>query len=269
MGVSHWVPLAAAFGLLWGGGALWNYRTFSRADDFRRRQTPELVALPRPDIVRLTSLGFRDVLADLYWVGAVHYFAEPRNAADGYGGLVNYLDLVNELAPDFKFAYTFGGMAIPWNKGGGEWQNIEAAVRVLERGIVRFPNDYFLRLMLAYDLSTHLKRFREAGDQIAAASKLPGAPAYLPSFASRLYVAAGDFSAATELAQAVLEGTTDPLEREAMDRRVKEVQVEVDIRALDSAIARYRQERGSLPPALPASTIPRPARCARARSKSG
>jgi hypothetical protein len=189
------------------------------------------------------------VLSDLYWVGAVHYFAEPRNEVVGYGGLVNYLDLVNELAPDFKFAYTFAGMAIPWNRGG-HWANIEAAVRVLERGIVRFPDDYFLRLMLAYNLSAHLKKFHEAGDQLAAASKLHGAPRYLPSLASRMYVAAGDLSAATDLAQAVLEEASDPLEREAMDRRVREVQVEGDLRALEAAIARYREERGSLPPSL-------------------
>jgi tetratricopeptide (TPR) repeat protein len=239
------------FAALWAAATGWNVARFDRQLDANRRLQSALVALPRPEIVRLMALGFRDVLADAYWVGGIHYFGEPKNAQVSYAELPNYLELVNELAPDFRFAYIFGGMAIPWNRGG-KWVNIEAANKVLERGIARFPEDWFMRLMLAYNYSEHLKEYSKAADQITEAAKTPGSPSYLTSLASRMLVVSGDLSAAKLLAQKFAEETPDPLIKARMLRRQVEIDVEADLRRLDAAIMKYREAEGALPRSLDA-----------------
>lgn len=241
---------ALVFASAWLLGVAWNIGAFDREEARRKRWEPDIVALPRAEVLKPLVLGFDAVVADLYWVGAVHYFGERKNQRVCYGELANYIKLVNALAPDFKSAYRFGGMAIPCNRGD-RWLNVEQACDVLERGLERFPDEWFFRLMLAYDYAAYLGRFREAGDQLRRAALQPGAPKYLASLATRMYATQGDLEGATLIAQEILRNTRDDEVREAMERRINEIAVERQLKALADAVRRFREIRGRFPASLP------------------
>jgi hypothetical protein len=239
-----------AFLVFFGLGSTWNIVTLSPRALRKRASEPALVALPRREVVRRAALGFHAALADLYWVQALQYYTSPRNEKVAFSGLANYLELVVELAPDFRYVYRFAGVAIPWNSGAGRWLNAEPAVRLLRKGVQRFPDDWFLRLLLSYNLSAGLQQYEEAAEQLLSASRLPGAPSYFPQLATRLLATAGNLDTAAVIAAQVARDADNPELREAMEHRVAEIAAERDLRILDKAIHQYRERYRAPPRAL-------------------
>jgi tetratricopeptide (TPR) repeat protein len=240
--------IASCLGL-WLLTTVWNAGVFDRMTAIRERLTPQLIALPRPEVAKLTSLGFDAVLADFYFIGATHYLGEYKYIHVAYGELYNYIRLVIYLAPDFKSAYRFGGMAIPWNTGE-KWVNVEQAVDVLERGVQRFPDDWFLSMMLAYDYSAYLHQYKKAGDILTRAARLPQAPAYLADLATRMYATTGDLQSAYEFAQRIMQETPEANVKAAMAQRMREIEVQRGLEILDDALNRFRAQQGRLPASL-------------------
>lgn len=239
----------ALFLTLYSVGAIWNFVSFDRLERARERYLPSSVVLPRPEVVRLADMGFDALAADWYWIKGVNYFGDARNAVVGYGGLSNYLELVTELEPKYFPAYLFGGYMLPWVVDG-KWVNIEETVRLLEKGIREFPNEWRFHFQAAYMYSAHLKRYQSAGDHLIAASRLPGAPDYLPSLATRMYVTDGRIDLAEVMSQKLIEEAQHPWERELARKRLGELKSLAAARVLTEAAAAFKASHGRLPAAL-------------------
>lgn len=235
--------------LLCAAGVAWNAAAFDEAALIAKRSRPDRAALPQGSVARVLSLGFRALVADYYWMNGVGYFTEAKNDQVDQSQLADYMDLVIALAPDFENAYRFAGMAIPF-KRGGRYIHVERTVDILKRGTERFPDNWFLRLLLSYYYSAHLGRFKEAADQLVLAAEAPGAPGYFASLATRLYAHAGGLSAGEDLARAVLASSDNPIVVDAMKQRLREFHIQRDLDALQRAVDAFRAARGKPPSAL-------------------
>ncbi len=235
--------------VLYSAGAAWNYGSFNRLERARERYQPRFVVLPRTEVVKLASLGFEALASDWYWILGVNYFGDARNAQVGYAELSNYLELVTDLDPKFFPAYLFGGYMLPWVVDG-KWVNIEEAAELLEKGIREFPNDWRLHFQVAYLYSAHLKRFKDAGDHLVEASRLPNAPPYLPTLATRMYVSDGSVNLAEAMAQKLVEHAQHPWERELALKRLRELRALSLGRALTDAVSAFKAAQGRLPESL-------------------
>ena len=83
------------------------------------------------------SLGFKNLLADVYWIRSVVYYGGNKGKVDGkpnYDLLYPLLDLVTSLDPHFRIAYRFGAifLAEPYPGGPGR---PDQAMQLLQRGI--------------------------------------------------------------------------------------------------------------------------------------
>lgn len=233
--------------LLFATLTVWNVVSFDRMSEVRRRYHASIVAIPKPEVVKILALGYRNVIADWYWIKGVNYFGDNRNAILAYGELYNYLKLVVELDRKFYAAYLYGGYALPWNRGD-KWVNVDEAAELLNRGIKEFPDAWKLRLQLAYIDSAYLHRFREAGDQLAAASKIPGAPRYAASLATRMYATVGDLQGAQFLAEEMIQEQRDPKIREMLIRRLFELRAADAAQRLTHAVSAYADAHGGKRP---------------------
>jgi tetratricopeptide (TPR) repeat protein len=240
------LPILVLFFVQIAATTAWNVLGFDRHTEAVQRYTAGVVALPRPEVVRTFSFGFRDFLSDLYWVGAVNYYGDARNMQMAYAELPNYLNIVSEAEPKFYSAYLFGGYAIPWNRGD-KWVNTEEAADFLGKGIHEFPYDWKLKFQLAYIESAYLNRYQEAAEHLKEAAKIPGAPQYLGDLATRLYVTSGDSEGAKTVAEEIYRTSPDPAVRYAIKRRIAELQVLNDIKRLQEAVNTYRDKHGALP----------------------
>lgn len=203
--------------------------------------------LPRQEVLRLAGRGYIEVIADYFWIQLVQATGVARKAEE-YRDIYPYAELITDLDPRFGITYSFAAGALPTNLGRENWVNTQESTRLLRKGLKLFPNDLKMNLLLAYNLSAFHKQYREAAEVLERASSLPDAPAYLPALATRLYAQAGNVNAGLALARSLAESAEDEETRETFKQRVRDLEMEGELRRVDAAIADFRQAFGVAPP---------------------
>lgn len=230
-------------------GTAWNYLAFDRRALVLRRYQSTIAVLPRPEVARAASLGYRALASDLYWVAAVNYFGDQRNATLSYAQLANYMELVVTLDPEFEYAYYFAGVSLPWNQGKG-WVNLEEAISFLKRGIEKFPRNWKMRFQLAFIYSEFQDRYQEAGDELKVVGSIPGAPVYAGLLASRMYAHTGDFDKAVSIAEELAMLASEPEIQQALIQRAAEARAVKNLTRLETQVKRFHEQRGRNPSEL-------------------
>ncbi|WP_043429521.1 hypothetical protein [Cystobacter fuscus] len=205
------------------------------------------VLLPREDVLRAVGRGYIQLIADYLWIQLVQTAGRARTAEE-YRDLYPYADLITDLDPHFDMVYRFAAGALPTNLGRETWVNTEESSRLLRKGLELFPDDLKMNMLLAYNLSTFDKNYREAAQVAERASRLPGAPAYLSQLATRLYAQAGSVDAGLALAQSLVDSAEDEATRQLFEQRIRDLELEAELQRVDAAIARFRETFGATPP---------------------
>lgn len=202
--------------------------------------------LPRIELLEGLGAGYRQLLADYFWVEtlqAVIAAATPEEARDIY----DYANLVIELDPKFRPIYEFAAVTLPMRDHKGIWHNTAESTDILQRGVKAFPQRVFLRIVLAYNLTTYDHDYARAAKVLDEASKLKGAPKYVGALATRLYAQAGNYDSGLMLAETLARSADSDTTRAAFERRAKEIQLERILHALDLVIARFQAQHGRPP----------------------
>ncbi|WP_245814894.1 tetratricopeptide repeat protein [Cystobacter ferrugineus] len=205
------------------------------------------VLLPREDVLRVVGRGYIQMIADYLWIQLVQT-AGRAVTAEEYRDLYPYAELITDLDPYFDMVYRFAAGTLPTNLGRETWVNTEESTRLLRKGLKLFPDDLKMNMLLAYNLSTFEKNYQEAAQLTERASRLPGAPAYLPQLATRLYAQAGSVDAGLALAESLLDSAEDEATRQLFEQRIRDLELEAELQRVDVAIARFHETYGVLPP---------------------
>ena len=129
----------------------------------------------KPSTLKKLSLGYGELLSDIYWFRALQYFGNPdhRMSQKNSDLLYNYFDTITELDPKFVNAYRFGGtfLAEPYPIGFGD---IEQATKLYEKGRANNPDNFRLPLEEGFIYYIYAKDFEKAAELFDEASKKPG-----------------------------------------------------------------------------------------------
>jgi hypothetical protein len=111
-------------------------------------------------------------VADLLWIRGMIYFADAYLTGKSYKWLGHIIDVVTTLNPRLHQAYEFAGVVLTKEKA-----ELPKTLRILDRGIGEFQNDWRLRLyaamsQLAYD--SNYTRAAELLRPIADQEEVPG-----------------------------------------------------------------------------------------------
>ena len=94
--------------------------------------------VPRPEMVKLASLGFEAALADYYWLRAVQIVGAERVEPSQHSAVLGrMIDLVTTLDPWVDHPYRFAAI---WLTDSAE--SVRQANRLLRRGIEHHPNEW-------------------------------------------------------------------------------------------------------------------------------
>ncbi len=201
-------------------------------------------------MARALSLGHPTLAADYYWMGALQYYGRPLNVLTAYKDLHRYIDRVNALDPDFHYAYRFGGVSVPWNRGHWRWANVPASNAILERGLERFPGDWFMWMQLGFNRGILGTDYKGAADAYRHAAAAKGSPPWLSALVTRLLATTGAVDAAETYARTVLANTRDPRIRAGMQHRLQELRSQTNLDRIQAAIDQYRQLHGAPPASI-------------------
>jgi hypothetical protein len=204
---------------------------------------------PRYETMRALARPFLQLAADYYWVQTIQATGAAGNELQ-YKDIYYYADYVTQLDPTFFYAYLFAAPAMTYNRGRETWVNTTESTQLLEKGLAVFPYDIRLRILYAYNLSAYHGQYAKAAEVAEETSKLPGAPPYLKSLATRLYAQGGKVEDGLALAQSLVDSAPDPETRAEFEKRVKELELERELQAIDRAINAYKARTGKLPDPL-------------------
>ena len=238
-----WLPITGLLVLL-GIGVLSSLHAVDAQRELIGRPA-ELSYLPKGEYLKVAVLGYRQLVADLLWLKAVQGLSGRKQTREGYLGAYHAADVLTDLDPAFVHAYQYTGTVLGVIAGMPH-----ESIALLTKGVQRNPSVWQLSFYLGYDYYYELQDPVSAAKHFRSASLLPGAPTWLAGLAARMAVEANDSSAALEFLQRIYMQAEDGEVKEGLAKRIREVTVERDLRALEKAIKNYRERMGKFPETL-------------------
>ncbi len=208
-------------------------------------QIEELAQLPRGEYLKPALLGYHHLGADVLWLRLLQVLGSKGNTADEYEWIYHAMDVVTTLDPQYDYVYYVGGVVLT-----NLANRVDLSNRLLEKGFMENPTVWNIPFLLGYNHYFILGDVAKAAEYIAAAARLPGGPAYLPGLATRMYAEANNPDTALQFLETLWRQTQDAGMREVLEKRAKEVMIERDIRALESAAQQYKEKHRRLPDSL-------------------
>jgi len=195
----------------------------------------QLMYLPDGEYLRMASLGYRAVAADVLWLQVIQVMGQRKLSENSGHWLYDAVDRITTLDPKFVRAYEAGSLALCTLVVMPEESN-----RLLEKGMQHNPQEWKLPFLLGINYYFELGDDAKAAESMAKAANLPGAPDGLARLAAKLFVAAKSPQQAVDLLAKIYEETTDENVRKLLEIRLKESIVERDLQILEQALSQYQ-----------------------------
>jgi hypothetical protein len=195
--------------------------------------------VPRPEVAKLSSVGFHAVMADYYWLQAVQIVGTSTRPEDEGTLLGRYIDVVTTVDPWVGHPYRFAAV---WLTGNEE--DVRQANRILERSLPYHPDEWRNRFYLGFNHFYYLEEDESAAHWLEEAAKLEGSPRYLGGLAARLRAGKAGLEVAAGMIRKLLEDTDDPHAKAEYEKMLDEIETERRARFLDAAREAYRRGHG-------------------------
>ena len=141
-------------------------------DEFPRDQ--DVLYLPPAQHLGPMSLGYREALADLIWIRAVIFAGDQVGGTD-HQWIMEYLEAIYSLAPQFRRPYAWGGVAFVYTGRAIDRPMIDRAIALYQRGLEHFPEDHELLFAAGMLLTRDVQSVPGYSDEEKAAAMAEGA----------------------------------------------------------------------------------------------
>jgi hypothetical protein len=195
--------------------------------------------VPRPEVAKLSSIGFHTAMADYYWLQAVQVVGASIRPQDEGTLLGRFIDVVTTLDPWVGHPYRFAAVWLT-----GSEADVRLSNRLLERSIEYHPNDWRNRFYLGFNHFYYLEEEEPAARWLREAAELEGAPPYLAGLAARLRAGGGGLEVAAGMILELKNGTQDPYQIAEYEKMLEEIETERRARFLDKMRQGYRRIHG-------------------------
>jgi hypothetical protein len=236
------------FSLLLALGLAGSVMSQQRVEEIRMAATlEEVLYIPSVKILRGMSLGYSGLMADIYWTRAVQYFGGKHKArSHRYDLLPPLLHITTELDPKLVVAYKYGSVFLAQPPPGGAGMP-DLAVEFVEKGIRANPDDWQLYYHLGFIHFIERQDAKAASQAFERGSKVPKAHPWMKIMAAAMAQYSGERGVARRLWEYIHQSTDDKFIRSNATIRLRALNVDEAILALEQVIAAYRQRTGRLP----------------------
>jgi len=158
--------------------------------------------LPPPEQLKVVSMGYREAVADMVWIGAIQHAADRRYfAGRRFPWLERYVDAVLALNPYMLKVYLWIDGTLTYARGRMTNRDWHRTIHYMERGHRAFPRNWELLFKLACawtelkakDPSARSRNMRLAADYLWKAHLMKGGPPWLGSLAARYWSEEGQW----------------------------------------------------------------------------
>lgn len=202
--------------------------------------------VPDGRIARLVSADQRLLVADLYWLSLVQYIGEFHGRERGFDKLLPLAQLVTSLDPRHGYAYQTAGIALS-SEG-----YLDESDAILRKGIEEGPAWWTYPFYIAFNAFFYRGDYPTAARWARMAASSPGASTNITQLALSLETKAGRPEEAVEFLGSLKGMINDEKTAAAIGEQYKLAVVQRDFKALDAAVARFRERYGKGPDDLAA-----------------
>ena len=135
------------------------------------KKLERLLYLPDAEYLKIASLGYRELVADLLWVQSIQVMGEKKVSESSGRWLYRALDIITTLNPKFVRAYEAGGLALTTLVVLPEESN-----QLMMKGMQHNPTEWKLPFLIGINYYYESYDDAKAAEYMSQASRLPGAP---------------------------------------------------------------------------------------------
>jgi len=211
----------------------------SNTDYFKKKNI--FLALPSGKTMKILSFGNSELTADFLYIWSIQFFSN-YNLLNSKDFIEDIYNLITDISPRYKDPYLMGStiMAIEMN-------NIEMAVRLLQKGSKNMDDEWIFDFESGYYTSKYLKNYKLAEQFYKKASNKKGAPEFISRMLFHSIFMQDKLEESLELYQNVLKNSITEIERQSANLHLYQIKFEIDKKRIKSAVNIFFDRYGFYP----------------------
>jgi hypothetical protein len=222
-----------------GFAGIWRLQHSIDAQRASLNQERDDVLLRSGKLVKLMSLEYAPLLADIYWTRVVQYYGNKHVRGEANLELLwPLLDVTTTLDPNLLISYRFGAMFLSQAAPTGAGRP-DLAVQLIQRGIKANPDYWRLYEDLGFVYYFDLKDYRRASEAFLEGSKKPNAHLWMKVMAAKVAAEGESLETSAFLWRDIYESTIDPSIKKNALLHLQLLKAKEDCKQLDALADAY------------------------------
>ncbi|HXJ45337.1 MAG TPA: hypothetical protein VNK47_01585 [Candidatus Dormibacteraeota bacterium] len=227
-----------------GFAGIWRLQRSIDGDLSVLHEEQDEVLLRSGKMVKLLSLEYAPLMADVYWTRVVQYYGSKRERREqNLDGLWPLLDLTTTLDPNLLPAYRFGSTFLAEARPVGAGRP-DYAIALIQRGIRENPEYWRLYQDLGNVYYFALDDNEKAAEAYDTGSKLPGAQPWMKIMAARIAERGETRQTSRLLWTEIYQSAQDETVSENAKVHLMLLKTDDDKEQLDRLLAEYAKKTG-------------------------
>jgi tetratricopeptide (TPR) repeat protein len=240
-------PLLFGVALIAGFAGVWRLQRGIDVQIGSMHQEQDELVLRSAPLLRLMSLEYAPLLADLYWTRTVQYYGSKNTRSEHQLDLLwPLLDITTTLDPNLIPAYRFGStfLAEPAPRGAGM---PEQAIEFLNRGIRENPDYWRLYEDMGFIYYFDMRDYEKASNAFLDGSKNPKALPWMKVLAARVSEKGESRETSVFLWNEIYNSTSDAQLKQNALTHLRLLRAQEDCEQLDTLVEEFGKRRGRRP----------------------
>lgn len=236
--------------LLLGFTGIWRLQYSIDTQRAALRQERDDLVLRSPALVKMMSLEYAPLVADLYWTRVVQYYGDKHARRDADMQLLwPLLDITTTLDPYLAPAYRFGStfLSEPAPRGA---DRPDLAAELIQRGIQANRDYWRLYQDLGYIYYFNLKDYTKASAAFLEGSKNPKAQVWMKALAAKVLEQGQTRETSAFLWGELYNSTNDPLVKKNALTHLQLMKAEIDREKLNAFVEEYAKKAAHRPASM-------------------
>src|SRR5260370_16089800 len=230
-----------------GFAGIWQLQHRIDAQSDSLSQERDDILLRSGKLVKLMSLEYAPLLADIYWTRVVQYYGNKRVRGQANLELLwPLLDITTTLDPHLLISYRFGAMFLSQAAPAGAGRP-DVAVQLIQRSIQANPDYWRLYEDLGFVYYFDLKDYPKASEAFLEGSKKPNAQLWMKVMAAKVSAEGESFETSAFLWRDIYESTAHPSVKKNALLHLQLVRAKEDCMQIDALADAYAKRFGERP----------------------
>jgi tetratricopeptide (TPR) repeat protein len=233
-----------------GFAGVWKLQEKIDAQFDGMHQEADDLVLRSGKLLKVMSLEYAPLMADLYWTRVVQYYGDKAVHRDSNFELLwPLLDVTTTLDPNLLVAYRFGSMFLSENAPQGAGRP-DLAIQLIQRGIQANPEYWRFYEDLGFIYYFELQDYGKAAAAFLEGSKNPDAKTWMKVLAAKVSEQGDNSETSAFLWNDIYTTTTDPQMKENAATHLQLLKSDEDCKAIDAVSIDFEKKNSRKPSSM-------------------